>query len=180
MEAVKDAAAMTADEARAAREVLGLSQGHLAAELGVVPDVVAAFEAGTVRVPARVAGHLRWRVAIEQREHHLAAAGHPPCPVSVALGEQFTTPGAKIPAIIKEFEAHVVTCPQCRAREAYAASLPPLPPGPSSATGRAFRAFAGFTERLPAWARPAAWVAVGIGALVLLRVIVQLVRAGLG
>ena len=176
MEAVK-AAAMTADEARAAREVLGLSQGHLAAELGVVPDVVAAFEAGTVRVPARLATHLRWRVAIEERERTLAAAGHAPCPTSISLAEQFNAPGADIAATMKAFETHTAQCHQCTARATYAASLPPLPSAPSSASGRAFGAFVRVTERLPPWARPAAWIALVIGVIALLRVIAQLVSA---
>lgn len=175
---VKDAAAMTAGDVQHAREVLRLTREQLAAELGVVPDVVAAFEAGSLRVPPRIAKVLRWRVALEERERVLEAAGHGPCPVSVSLAERFTAPGADMAATMKAFEAHTAECARCQARAAFADTLPPLPSAPTSAMGRAFGAFVGFTERLPGWARPAAWGAAVIGAIVLLRVLLTLLSVG--
>ncbi len=171
---VNDAAGMTAEEVRQAREALRLSQDHLAAELGVVPDVVAGFEAGTLRVPPRVAAVLRWRVAIEERERALDAAGHGLCAETVALIARFNAPGADRAAIMRAFETHTADCPQCRAREAYAQSLPPLPPAPSSTAGRAFGAFVRLTERLPRWARPIAWALTVVGSIALLRALLRL------
>lgn len=175
---VKNSAEMTAAEVRHARELLRLSQGDLAAELGVVPDVVAAFETGAVRVPPRIAKILRWRVAIEENERALEAAGHGPCQESLVLLNRFHAPGADPMATVKAFEAHAAACRQCQAREAFARTLPPLPDPPSSPTGRAFNAFVAFTERLPGWARPAVWGAVLIGAIVMVRVLITMLRAG--
>ena len=175
---VKDSEEMTAAEVRRAREILRLSEGHLAAELGVVPDVVAAFENGAVRVPPRIAKILRWRVALEERERALEAAGHGPCAESLALIKRFHAPGADTAATMKAFQAHTTACSQCQAREAFARTLPPIPDPPSSATGRAFHSFVAFTERLPGWARPAAWGAVMVGAIVLVRVLLVMLRTG--
>src|SRR5215204_5283589 len=71
---------MTGAEGKAARERLGLDVGTLAAELGVTPHVVGAWEAGAVAVPKAYAGELAWRVAAAEREGALAASGLPECP----------------------------------------------------------------------------------------------------
>src|SRR5687767_5849729 len=118
---------MTAADVSHAREVLRLTQSQLAAELGTIPDIIAGFETGRVRVPTRIAKQLRWRVALEEQERALEAAGLGPCPDSVALIERFRAPGADLVALSKSFDAHTAACPHCQARERFAQSLPPLP-----------------------------------------------------
>jgi DNA-binding transcriptional regulator YiaG len=50
---------MKSDEGVAARKTLGLTQEALAAELGLTPSVIAAWEVGTVRIPRRFEDQLR-------------------------------------------------------------------------------------------------------------------------
>ena len=177
MSDVKDAAPMTAADVRRARELLGMSPDHFAAELGLIPDIVRAFEAGTVRVPSRIARDLRWRVAVEEHERALEAAGHGPCPAVADLKERVARPGADFNALSKEYEAHAASCEQCRAREMFARTLPPLPPPPTPAGARAVMILSAGLARLPAWARPVAWAAALLAVLLVFRLIAILAAA---
>jgi hypothetical protein len=79
---------MTPEEFVQARVGLGFSPDVLAADLGLPPAVVAAWESGRDRIPAHIAKQLRWRAAIAERQRALAASNLPDCEWMTALEAQ--------------------------------------------------------------------------------------------
>jgi hypothetical protein len=111
---------MTAKEASVARERLGLSIEDLSADLALTPDVVQSWETGTVRVPARVARELQWRLAVKARHEALAGSGLPECAWMVAWDEEQFPEGMKAQTAHMERAAeHLTSCSVCKAREQF-------------------------------------------------------------
>ena len=139
---------MTPEEFTAARGTLELSVEEIAAELNLPLHSVEAMEAGTIRVPGRVAKDLAFRVALRQRQAVLEASGLPECPTAAALERAAT--GAEAESAMSLFEkltAHSASCPACKARSEYLDShAPALPEYP-----------------MPAWIRGIGWIDQQLG-----------------
>ena len=171
---------MTSEELLAARGALGLSQEAMAAELGLTPAIVRAWERGGLAVPRAYAEAVRWRLYVHERERALAESGIPPCPWVDRFEAQ---PPARSTADerrrLQAFVTHAEGCPTCRARHAFVRDHFPEPPDPPLPTWVRFVSGAQTRlRRLPQWARPAATGALLFAALTLVRVIVELPAAG--
>ena len=169
---------MSAQEAVAARQALGLTTDALAAELGLTPHVVESWESGTMPLPLRYAAELRWRVAATERAAALAASGLPECDW-VAAWERETVPDSpsRRTAHLEALTAHATECLTCRAREAYIAErFPPMPPRPIPRWLRGVGWMMERIGRLPRWAQPAAIGALLFAAYGLLKVAFMLPR----
>lgn len=180
---------MTAAELTAIRERLGWRAEQLAAEFGVTPHVVAAWERGTVRVSRDIAQHLRWRVALVERDAVVAASGLASCPTVEALDQAVAgKEGKALLEVLEQLNAHGEACPLCQARVAYAdrhgPALPDLPLPRWIRIGGAINAL---FDRLPAGLRPpdgdrghgrrmGLWFGVGFSLLAILIVALVLIR----
>jgi hypothetical protein len=169
---------MTPAELTEARNRLGYSPEVLAADLGLPPGVVTAWESGRDRIPAHIAKDLRWRAAIAERQAALAASDLPDCDWMVALDAQPLPTRLKAQvARAEQMAAHEKICPTCQARNAFVAErFPPLPPLPLAGEIRALVWIGERAERLPRWAQPAVWMAAAFGAYSLLKLVFLLPR----
>lgn len=164
---------MTRTEFIAARERLGLTPDELAAELDLPPTITAAWEHGSVAVPRRYAEELQWRVAATERAEALEASGLPECDWSAdwdakPLPDGLSAQGAHFEA----FNRHAASCATCLAREQYIAErFPAMPRRPFPGAMGLLAAVTERVDRLPAWARPAAYGALAFLALTALRVL---------
>lgn len=168
--------AMTSREATDARQRLGLSIEEFSAELGLTPNVVEAWEAGTVRVPKRAAKELQWRLALEERETALAASGLPVCAWMESWEEKDFPESTKAQsAHMQSAEDHLKSCSVCKAREQFIADRfgemprPPLP-GIMPVMVR----IVPLVDRMPKWTRPAVWLGLAFGAYSMLRILLLL------
>ncbi len=165
---------MTADEARAARAELGLTTEQLAAELAVTEGEVIAWEAGRIRVRQRFAQQLAWLTASTRREAALEAAGIPHCPEAerLAAAVEAIPPGKtrERTRVLEEMVAHARGCPTCTARKRYIDEhLPPMPPMPLPGWLTVLGKLKQAISHLPKWLRPAAWGALVVGTIVIIR-----------
>lgn len=174
-----------AEEARGARETLGLTVEQLAPELGLTPAVVAAWEAGRMKVPRRIMAELRWRAAVHERTRALDASGLPVCPWVARWHAE--TQGLSLRARRARLEtlvAHTRSCPMCEARERYLAErFPPLPERPVPGWMGVIGWFGDRIQRLPRWSRPAATGALVFAGYSLVRIVLLvpgMVSAGRG
>jgi hypothetical protein len=169
---------MTSLELGRARTLLGFSSDTLAADLGLPPAIVAAWESGRDKIPAHIARDLRWRVAIAERRSALDASGLPECGWLLALeAEPEPTKLAAQTARLEKVIAHEQDCPVCLAREQYVSDhFPPMPPRPIAAPLRALRWVFAHAETLPRWAQPAVPTAMAFGAYSLFRIFFLLPR----
>jgi hypothetical protein len=163
---------MTAEQFRAARELLGITNDELAADLRVTPAIVGAWADGTLGIPKRQAQDLAWRAALAERQQALRTSGLAECPWQLARE------AAPVPensnALLRELEAtdkHIAECPICTARDRYIEEhFGPMPAPPETVWSRVFAR----VERVPAWARPALLGALLLGAFVSLRIVFAL------
>jgi hypothetical protein len=172
--------AMTPAEVTAARERLDLTPERLAAELAVTEGEVRGWEDGSISIPRRYAQQLVWEAALKERDEALVTAGLPACEW-VQAWEQESQPDGLEQQVerLESLEAHAKACPVCRVRERYAEEyLPPLPEAPMPTWVRVVGHFSETVERLPRWARPAAYGAVLIGALTLARALLAMLATG--
>lgn len=169
---------MTSMEFVQARTTIGLSPDGLAADLGLPPGVVAAWESGRDRIPAHIAKDLRWRVAVAERQAALAASDLPECEwVAAVEAEPWPTKLKERTARLERIVAHEKACPTCLARESFIADrFPPMPPPPIAAEMRALGWVFQRAERLPRWAQPAVPMAMAFGAYSLLRIVFMVPR----
>ena len=179
---------------RAARESLGLSHDGLAAELNVTPAVIRGWEDGRVRATGRQALLLEWRAAAHNHETAVEASGLPMCPTAEALLKNMedATPTPHVRQSVKEVEGsvtaleqsakaleqHATTCATCQARKEFVSTLPPMPEFPHEIGGGILWRIATVILRLPAWLRPAAWGALLLGGMVLVRVVFAMLARG--
>lgn len=171
----------TADEARAAREMLGLSVEQLAPELGLTPPVVEAWEAGRIRVPRRIMAELRWRAAVFERTRALDESGLPVCPWVARWHAESGSSARERRARLELLMTHTRSCPTCEARERYLAErFPPLPPRPVPGWMGAIAWFDARIKRLPRWLRPVATGALVFAGYSLVRMVLLVPRLGGG
>jgi hypothetical protein len=147
---------MTAEEFTVACRRLALTQADVAAEFGLTPDIVEAFEDESMKVPRHVAQHLAWRVAVAEQQAALEASGLPTCPVANEL--EAAADGKDGNALLTSLEAleiHFRACSICAARREYVEQhAPPLPEMPLPLWIRGIGRIMVFIERLPPGLRP--------------------------
>ena len=167
---------MTGDEFQAIQAKLGLTNDALAAELGLTPAVIEAWREGRAGVPRRHAETLRWKGAVAERKHALDASGLPYCAWLAELENKELPAGeVEMAREMERVERHMATCPTCRAREAFVNErFGPMPPPP--AAGGVLGTVVGQVDRFPKWAQPAAFGALFIGGMTIVRMVVLLPR----
>jgi DNA-binding XRE family transcriptional regulator len=156
---------MTPAEFIAARERLGESAEQMAISLDLAPQIVTAFENGSLAIPADTARELIWRVATVDRLEALVSSGLPEC---TWLNEWHAQPvpsrAAERLKRLEALQAHVATCATCQAREKYIAErFGPMPERPVAGWQGVLVGIGKQIQRLPAWLRPGV-----IGALLFL------------
>jgi hypothetical protein len=166
---------MTGTDLARRRTELGLTHDQVGEWLNEHADQIKAWETIPGPLPGGLAKRLDWALASEGRERELEAAGHPVCseakrilgtPIAHGVDSQL--------ARYKLAQAHGATCPHCQARLAAIQKLPPLPPFPLSPWVSFLAKVTLHVQRLPAALRPAAWGALMMGALTLIKVVLQL------
>jgi transcriptional regulator with XRE-family HTH domain len=169
---------MNPNEAIAARKTLGLTHSSLAADLGLTPSVIAAWEAGSVGVPKRFEEQLRYQAALAERRAALVVSGLPECEWYKAW-ENEDVP-EKVKAQMKYLErgvSHSASCSVCLARDKFIAErFGPMPPAPKSTSTRVFGWVSDRAEKLPRWAQPAVWVGLAFGAYSVMKLVFILPR----
>jgi hypothetical protein len=152
------------------RTELGISVDELAELLNEHVDQVRGYEQTSGKLPAGLTRRLEYWLAWRDREKRLEAAGLPACAeVEGILEGLATAKGKALERVTKSADEHLLSCERCKARQALAETLPPLPPAPMPASARFFLALNAQIQRLPAMLRPAAWGAVMIGGMTLVR-----------
>lgn len=167
---------MDVNELVHARATLGYSRNNLAADLGLPPAVVTAWETGRDRVPRHVAKDLRWRAALIERQNLIDASGLPPCAWLDAFDAR-PLPAAKDARTkqLQEMNDHRESCPTCLALETFAEEqCPPLPPPPIPLWLHAVLWVGRRKKRLPVWAQPALSVALVFGGYSVFRTVLWL------
>ena len=166
---------MTAAELIAIRQSLGLTPDQFAAELGVPPHSYAGWEEGTVRIDDRSAREITYRGALAERQAALKASGLPECEWLRAWEAESRPEKLKRIERVEALESHLVACATCRAREEFLAErFGPMPEPPLPGWLRLIGRVNDIIARLPAWARPAAWGALALLLLTMLRVVFAL------
>jgi len=167
---------MKSDEAIAARKTLGLTQEALAAELGLTPSVIDAWEAGTVRIPRRFEDQLRYDAAAKERRDAVVASGLQECEVDRAWENEKLPDNPKaVNEYLERGLKHRASCPICMARDKFVQErFGKMPPMPMSTSMRALGAFVDRIEKWPHWAQPAGWGALFFGAYSVLRIVFML------
>jgi hypothetical protein len=169
---------MTSVELIKARTWLGFSADRLAADLGLPPAIIAAWESDRDKIPAHIAEDLRWRAALAERLAALETSGVPECEWMRALeAKPVPTKQKAVAARYEEVIAHGNGCPTCLAREQFITDhFPPMPPRPMPASMRVLAWIVKRAEPLPRWAQPAVPMAVAFGAYSLVRILFLLPR----
>ena len=147
---------MTAAEFSAIIARLGWTRDQAAAELGVTPHVVEAWERGSVRVPPKLAAGIRWQFAMVERSAIVDASGLPECGAAAELSRAMDrSSGEALVGAMEKFNEHTAACAVCQARLAYADRHgPPIPELPMPAWVRAMDRVIAAYNRLPASIRP--------------------------
>jgi transcriptional regulator with XRE-family HTH domain len=168
---------MKSDEAIAARKTLGLTEEALAAELGLTPGVIGAWEAGTVRIPRRFEDQLRYDAAAKERRDAVAGSGLQECEVDRAWENEKLADPKAVNEYLERGLKHRASCPICMARDKFVQErFGKMPPMPMSTSMRAFAAVAERIEKWPRWAQPAGWGALFFGSYSVVRIVFMLPR----
>jgi DNA-binding XRE family transcriptional regulator len=141
----------SAEQVRAAREERGWTLDEMADAVHASPLEVAAWEAGTVRVPPLQAARIRRQIGLHERMAAVAAAGFSQCDWAVAhapglYAELCLEPRAWLADPVG---AHVRRCAACKRVRAFARTLPRLPEDPDAPTETTREAFWRLLELLP-------------------------------
>lgn len=169
---------MSAQEVIAARKTLGLSRDALAATLNLTPNVIAAWEEGTLDVPKSFAEQLRYEAAAADLKAAIAGNGLEECAWDKAwqnepLPRDLQSQSEHLEARRK----HQATCPVCSANGKYiAGKFAQVPPAPVPTSVRTVGAIAKRVDNLPRWAQPGAWMAMYFGAYSIFRIFIMLPR----
>ena len=154
-------APMSPAELVAARETLGRTRAQFADDIEVTLYELEAMETGRKKVPQLVAVVARSHVLDQRQRDAMAASGLPECeeakriagPMEAALRTMLDEDGGDTDAFDDAraaFDAHVGSCPTCRARRDFAERHGPPPPvvaeGPTS---RALGVMFSLGDRLP-------------------------------
>lgn len=163
---------MNGEELRESRELLGLSQDAMAAELGLTPAIVTAWEQDALRIPRKYADAIRWHRYVRERDLALAASGLPACGwVSRFEGQPPARSAPEERKRLQLFVSHLESCPTCQARRAFVQERFPDPPSPPvPGLVRFANAAQAWLRRFPPWSRGAVAGATIVGALTLLRI----------
>jgi hypothetical protein len=168
---------VTPAEFRAAQAVLALSDEDLAADLGLSPEIVAAWAAGSVVVPRRYAKQLTWLTAAAERANSLRESGLQECEWAKAAEVELDAIEDSEAAVsqLEAIESHSKTCATCIVRKQFVAEkFGPMPPPPHSSWFRVFL----IVDRIPSFWRPVAMGAAFLGAMTSLRVFFALPAIG--
>jgi transcriptional regulator with XRE-family HTH domain len=152
----------SSEQVRSLRQRWGWTVEELADAVGASPLEAAAWEAGTVAVPAAQAMRIHWQARLAELAEAVAAAQERPCPWvrenAPDLYEQvFANPDRPWDAGDAPVRAHVAGCDRCKAvlEEARRIGGFPREPDTSGLLGARYRRW---VDRLPRWARgPFSW-----------------------
>src|ERR1051325_6352323 len=163
---------MTGGELRERRTRLELSPDGLAQTLGEHRDAVERWEQITRPLPKSLTRRLEWVLANEERARLRRGSGSEECAwIEQYLRDVDQLAPKEFERRLQEAEQHAKTCPTCRRREAYAATLLPLPLMSLSPSLRILTALTARIQHFPKWARPAASGALVIGGITIVRAI---------
>lgn len=143
------------DEIRSVREAAGWSQEQVAAELGVLPVEVSAWESGAIRIDRYQAEQMRWRMAHAEYEAALPRSQCYWMRASEARLERMREQGP-FSSMRAEHEAaaHTLECAECMRVQALLLHAPPPPEPPAEPGFRGWlRAARSRITRLPGWLR---------------------------
>ncbi len=172
---------VTPSAIRAFREGRGWTHEQMADEIGASPGEVAAWEAGTVRVPERQDAWIRRQAALDARAAAVAAADLPAC---VWAADHAPTLHADLcldprALLADPLRRHVRACDACKRVRTFARTLPPLPHDPDApfeTTPQVFRRLLGL---LPRDAQNAILILGGTSAVVAGALLVDVLLEGL-
>ena len=153
---------MNASEFAAARQTLGASLEDLAVSLDLTPDIIAAFENGSVSIPKDIAGEMTWRVATFERLDALSKSGLPECPWLIKW-QAAPIPSRSSEKVkrLTELTTHAAKCPTCMAREKFMLDrFGAMPERPVTGWQGWLVALMRQIDRLPSWMRPGVRVAL--------------------
>ena len=169
---------MNADEVVAARKTLGLTRDALAATLNLTPNVIAAWEEGTLDVPKSFADRLRYDAAVAELKAAVDGKGLEECAWDKAWQNEPLPRGLQAQSEhLENRTAHQKTCPVClRNGKSIAERIGKMPPMPMPPSARALGAVADRILNLPRWAQPGAWMALSFGAYTVIRIVAMLPR----
>jgi hypothetical protein len=168
---------MAPDAVRAFREGRGWTHEQMADEVGASPLEVAAWEAGTIRPPAKQEAWVRWLIAYDQWHARVIEAGLSPCPWAQAhapdLRERMFTRSSSDWNWFATRPAerhHIDSCDACRSALDLARRTPPIPAPPGDDFDSPGARYHRWVERRPGWLQPplrliAALPLVGIAAV---------------
>lgn len=140
------------------RKMLGQSVDQLAADIGVSPATLVAWEAGQRQIPTKYARQLEWLAAAAEREAALAGSGLPECEwvKNWAVGGPPSDPTLHLERL-QALEKHSADCAVCQARAGYVQTkLPAMPEFPMGWGMRLFGGVVDTYERIHGWRRPVA------------------------
>jgi transcriptional regulator with XRE-family HTH domain len=169
---------MTGAEATALRAALGLSADQLAAELGLTPAVVDAWERDVMPVPRYERDWLVYHVARRDQAAALAESGLAECGWlegwEAADLARTTAPSSDH---LASLTLHLESCPTCDARLKFVESRFGSPPAVPVRDGqRVFRTVMERIARLPAWAHNPIFFAAAFLAFTLIKGLLSIPR----
>jgi DNA-binding XRE family transcriptional regulator len=169
---------MDAQEVVAARKTLGLTRDALAATLNLTPNVIAAWEEGTLDVPKSFADRLRYDAAFADFKAAIDGKGLKECAWDKAWQNEPLPRGLQAQnERIENRTAHQKTCPVCLANGRYVAEkFGRMPTMPIPAAERILGGVAERILNLPRWAQPGAWMALLFGGYSVIRIVAMLPR----
>jgi len=128
-----------------------VSVDELAAWMNRRPDEVINWMASERSLRTKLAGQLEWHLGLRLIEERMRTSGLPTCPWLEAQPDPPWSNAKALERYSAEIDAHAATCPICKQRTAFAATLPPPPPFP-------IRSYEGFLDNVNPWF---AWMVCG-------------------
>jgi hypothetical protein len=161
---------MTGLELQRRRVAVGMSVDQLAELLNRHRDEVEAWERIEGDLARTTSRELDWVLALEEHNKAFVDAGILPCPWVAEHEKAVDFKSTKaVTAYLESLDTHARECEHCERRRVFAETLPPLPEMPLPPYVRLFGKLKEKIDHLPSWLQPAAWGAVGIGVLTVVR-----------